>query len=103
MFYETFVDIDVIESEIIKSLKQAHTMHIFSYVLDKKPMTFLEFIKSYDDNYSFVDQRRRLVIHTEKDIDVRFEESLRSYEQLLNCDPAENVSFLRLHIRYHEL
>lgn len=103
MFYETFVDIDIIESEIIKRLKQAHGMHIFYYVLDKKPMTFLEFIKSYDDNYSFVDQRRRLIIHTEKDFEVRFEEALRSYEQLLNCDFTENVSFLRLHIRYHEL
>jgi hypothetical protein len=102
-FYDLFGDITYIEKEILSSLKESHKMHIMSYVLDKTPMTFNEFLESYDDPYNLVIKRKRLVVTDEDYYDVRKDEWLRDYEQLLKCDENEIVSFLRLNIRYLEL
>jgi len=45
-----------------------------SYVLDKTPMTFNEFLESYDDPYNLVIKRKRLVVTDEDYYDVRKDE-----------------------------
>jgi hypothetical protein len=97
--YEEMPFQNILEPLFKKRIRQSYAMHLDVYVIDRNPMTFKEFILSFEDGYNLVKWRKKLVDKYENLNEIMVEEDQKTYEQLLYADPEENLTFLRYNAR----